>query len=374
MLLNNRHGSVDNDAYRYGFQGQERDDELKGEGNSYNYTFRMHDPRLGRFFAVDRMAPQYPHNSPYAFSENRVIDGIELEGLEFLSTENQNITSTTVNEDGTANLVLGDYKLKNVSIESHDGKNYYNLGEHYYYGNGSWSNSGEDTNRQTTNVQTSFTYTLDYTISWDSDDDGYGFLKYVPFANDKNLTLTGTGTVSEFRETPAENNSYDITIIEPTSVSNQSDHVYTTIYDYHGVNIEDANNSSNWIKRPSGLLQTAIDGFNDGVSVGLSTAGSFGLGSQVRRINQLSKLRIKTGNFGIGKGTRKEAWEIAKDFLGKGYRRSSNGKAWISKDGLRQYRPPSAKKNTGRGTQANYESRSVNRGAWENNGHLDITN
>lgn len=42
----------------------------------------MHDPRLGRFFAVDPLAPDYPWNSPYAFSENRVIDAIELEGLE----------------------------------------------------------------------------------------------------------------------------------------------------------------------------------------------------------------------------------------------------------------------------------------------------
>lgn len=44
----------------------------------------MHDARLGRFFAVDPLAPEYPHNSPYAFSENRVIDAIELEGLEKL--------------------------------------------------------------------------------------------------------------------------------------------------------------------------------------------------------------------------------------------------------------------------------------------------
>jgi RHS repeat-associated protein len=82
MLLNNRHGSVDSDAYRYGFQGQERDDEVKGEGNIYNYKYRMQDVRLGRFFAVDPLAPQYPHNSPYAFSENKVIHMIELEGLE----------------------------------------------------------------------------------------------------------------------------------------------------------------------------------------------------------------------------------------------------------------------------------------------------
>src|SRR5574343_385541 len=68
--------------YRRGFQGQEEDDELKGEGNSLNYTYRMHDPRLGRFFAIDPLAKQYPYNSSYAFSENRVIDAVELEGLE----------------------------------------------------------------------------------------------------------------------------------------------------------------------------------------------------------------------------------------------------------------------------------------------------
>ena len=82
MLVPSRHGS--SDSYRYGFQGQEKDDEIKGgEGNSLNYTFRMHDPRIGRFFAVDPLTKEYPHNSPYAFSENRVMDGVELEGLEF---------------------------------------------------------------------------------------------------------------------------------------------------------------------------------------------------------------------------------------------------------------------------------------------------
>lgn len=68
--------------HRYGFQGQEKDNEIKGEGNSIKYKYRMHDPRIGRFFSLDPLAPSYPWNSPYAFSENRVIDVIELEGLE----------------------------------------------------------------------------------------------------------------------------------------------------------------------------------------------------------------------------------------------------------------------------------------------------
>src|SRR5690606_7320922 len=46
------------------------------------YTFRMHDPRVGRFFTRDPLFKTYPWNSDYAFSENRVIDSGELEGLE----------------------------------------------------------------------------------------------------------------------------------------------------------------------------------------------------------------------------------------------------------------------------------------------------
>ncbi|MEW4925431.1 RHS repeat-associated core domain-containing protein [Algibacter sp. 2305UL17-15] len=80
MTLPNRSGNAG--SYRYGFQGQEKDDEIKGEGNSLNYKYRMHDPRVGRFFAVDPLTHKYPHYSPYAFSGNKVISHGELEGLE----------------------------------------------------------------------------------------------------------------------------------------------------------------------------------------------------------------------------------------------------------------------------------------------------
>ena len=68
--------------YRYGFQEQEMDNEIKGEGNSLNYKYRMHDPRAGRFFAVDPLTHKYPWYSSYQFAGNKVIQFIELEGLE----------------------------------------------------------------------------------------------------------------------------------------------------------------------------------------------------------------------------------------------------------------------------------------------------
>src|SRR5690606_10928000 len=80
MLMPGRNGSES--FYRYGFQGQEKDDEVKGEGNSINYKFRMHDPRVGRFFAVDPLTSKYPFLTPYQFSSNSTISLIELEGLE----------------------------------------------------------------------------------------------------------------------------------------------------------------------------------------------------------------------------------------------------------------------------------------------------
>ena len=70
------------DKYRFGFQNQEEDQELWGGAVSFKY--RLEDPRLGRFFSIDPLADDFPWNSPYAFSENRVMDGIELEGLEVI--------------------------------------------------------------------------------------------------------------------------------------------------------------------------------------------------------------------------------------------------------------------------------------------------
>ena len=87
MLVPNKHGTSRD--YRFGFQGQEMDNEIKGDGNSLNYTFRMHDPRVGRFFAPDPLEPKYPFYSPYQFSGNRVIDMVELEGLEPAATDDK---------------------------------------------------------------------------------------------------------------------------------------------------------------------------------------------------------------------------------------------------------------------------------------------
>jgi RHS repeat-associated protein len=125
MLMPGRHGSAA-DGYRYGFQGQEMDDEVKGEGNSVNYKYRMHDPRIGRFFAIDPLAGEYPHNSPYAFSENRLMDAIELEGLEayFIHGTNDGPSMWTGNKNVKSNMEalmgLTNSKTQNVDFSWED--------------------------------------------------------------------------------------------------------------------------------------------------------------------------------------------------------------------------------------------------------------
>jgi len=79
MLMPERNGPS-TDPYRYGFQGQELDDEVKGAGNLVNYKYRMHDSRIGRFLSIDPLSSRYPSTSPYGFAENKVIHWVEVEG------------------------------------------------------------------------------------------------------------------------------------------------------------------------------------------------------------------------------------------------------------------------------------------------------
>jgi hypothetical protein len=76
QLVPNRHGS--STAYRYGFQGQEKDDELKGEGNSYNFGDYGLDVRIGRRLNLDPVLK--PFQSGYITFGNDPISRIDHDG------------------------------------------------------------------------------------------------------------------------------------------------------------------------------------------------------------------------------------------------------------------------------------------------------
>lgn len=68
--------------YRYGFNGKENDNEVKGEGNQQDYGMRIYDPRIARFLSVDPLSPEYPWYTSYQFAGNTPIQAIDLDGLE----------------------------------------------------------------------------------------------------------------------------------------------------------------------------------------------------------------------------------------------------------------------------------------------------
>ena len=69
-------------GYRYGFNGKENDNEVKGEGNQQDYGMRIYDGRIGKFLSVDPLSKSYPWNSPYSYAEGDVIRSVDLDGLE----------------------------------------------------------------------------------------------------------------------------------------------------------------------------------------------------------------------------------------------------------------------------------------------------
>ena len=103
-------------------QGQELQ-----ESGFYAYKWRQYMPDVGRFFNVDPLATKYPYNSTYAFQENKLGMGVELEGLELLlnhtgffaingnemQVKRAPTSQTTIGQDGNryATFTAGDIGL-----------------------------------------------------------------------------------------------------------------------------------------------------------------------------------------------------------------------------------------------------------------------
>jgi RHS repeat-associated protein len=98
-------------GYRYGFNGKENDNDVKGvEGSQQDYGMRIYDPRIGKFLSVDPLTKQYPELTPYQFASNSPIQGIDLDGLELKIT----------NYYHKMEVSSGKAKLTFISSETHD--------------------------------------------------------------------------------------------------------------------------------------------------------------------------------------------------------------------------------------------------------------
>jgi RHS repeat-associated protein len=67
--------------YRYGFNGMEKDDEVKGQGNHMTTPFRQYDPRIGRWMTTDPLGFLRISESPYVGFGNNPIYYSDPSGL-----------------------------------------------------------------------------------------------------------------------------------------------------------------------------------------------------------------------------------------------------------------------------------------------------
>jgi RHS repeat-associated protein len=92
MIMPNRSYSASS-GYRFGFDGKENDNEVKGEGNQQDYGMRIYDPRVGRFLSVDPISKKYPELTPYQFASNSPIANVDIDGLERGSSISAGVTN-----------------------------------------------------------------------------------------------------------------------------------------------------------------------------------------------------------------------------------------------------------------------------------------
>jgi RHS repeat-associated protein len=103
-----RYAATTSTNYRYGFNGKENDNEVKGEGNQQDYGMRIYDTRLVRFLSVDPITADYPELTPYQFASNSPISGIDMDGLEYVMRINPtNDKDPMSGIKGAADIIIG---------------------------------------------------------------------------------------------------------------------------------------------------------------------------------------------------------------------------------------------------------------------------
>ena len=111
-------------GHRFHFNGKEKDNEVYGEGNVYDYGFRIYNPRLCKFLSVDPLTKSYPMLTPYQFASNTPIVGVDIDGLELQPINSSmyqmkyygSITALNATRDKVIQQQVYDVQLVNKNI------------------------------------------------------------------------------------------------------------------------------------------------------------------------------------------------------------------------------------------------------------------
>ena len=107
------------ESYRYGLNGMEQDDEVKGRGNSYSTYFRSYDSRLGKWLSTDPLSVKFPWQSPYAAFDNNPIFYSDPSGSESESIHlDKDGNFLAEYDDGDDNIYIHDIEASDYSPPS----------------------------------------------------------------------------------------------------------------------------------------------------------------------------------------------------------------------------------------------------------------
>jgi RHS repeat-associated protein len=107
MLMPGRKYKAGSGLYRYGFNGKENDNEVKGDGNQIPYDARIYDPRLGRWLSVDPLQKKYADLTPYNFCLNNPILFTDPDGKDVIIKDQSGNKVAVFKNDGTIVITKG---------------------------------------------------------------------------------------------------------------------------------------------------------------------------------------------------------------------------------------------------------------------------
>jgi RHS repeat-associated protein len=100
-------------AYRFGFNGAEKDDEVHGiTGTSYDFGARMYDNRVARFLSLDPEGSKTPFQSAYLFAGNTPIAGIDLDGKVLVITTSSSPSATALFQKIVSDALDGMFEIQ----------------------------------------------------------------------------------------------------------------------------------------------------------------------------------------------------------------------------------------------------------------------
>lgn len=118
--------TYDQAAFKFGYAGKETDPQIGGIRHSYNFGARLYDPRVARWWSVDKLYAKTPQLSPYIYSESSPLALTDPDG-------NETVFTVLPNKDkkGGTVIISTEIIIRNMPTATFIA-NYQKLVNHYY--------------------------------------------------------------------------------------------------------------------------------------------------------------------------------------------------------------------------------------------------